>query len=419
MKQYEVRFFDPSAGRAAVLRVEAASLAAVQEAWSVSAPVGSVFLGVVDAAGRKLGTKRSKAGRAGAPSNVASRVGRRSGDFHVEWWCRELRTLLLAGMTVVEALETLQAQTPGDARASVHADLIAALRSGQSLSKAMTASDVFPRVLVAGVTASERTSTLPSALDDFLKYASLLERLKKQVISAAIYPSVVLGMGGLIALFLVLYVVPRFSRMYADFRGTVSPVTGMLIWVSKLLHNDMAWVLTGLASLVALVIVAWRKGWIARLLADAAMGVPALAQQWNNFRLAKLYQSLALMTRGGYALDEAVQICEGLSLGGPLDEGLPQVRRSLLEGRAVSQAFGAAGLTEPVALRLLATGERTGNFDAVLQTIADRYADTFSMFVERATRIVEPVLLLIVALVVGGIVVMMYMPIFDMANGVR
>ena len=85
----------------------------------------------------------------------------------------------------------------------------------------------------------------------------------------------------------------------------------------------------------------------------------------------------------------------------------------------MAAAFGEAGLTDTVSERLLAVGERSGGFDAVLQTIADRHATAFATFVERATRIVEPLLLLVVALVVGGIVVMMYMPIFDIANGVR
>ena len=87
-------------------------------------------------------------------------------------------------------------------------------------------------------------------------------------------------------------------------------------------------------------------------------------------------------------------------------------------GRPASSAFARAGLTDVVTERLLAVGERTGAFDGVLQTIADRHADRFSTFVERATRIVEPLLLLVVALVVGGIVVMMYMPVFDMANSI-
>lgn len=144
---------------------------------------------------------------------------------------------------------------------------------------------------------------------------------------------------------------------------------------------------------------------------------PLLAQV-DHFRLAKLYQSLALMVRGGYTVDEALSVGEALELGPRLKASLARARADIARGRSASSAFAQAGLTEVVTERLLAVGERTGAFEGVLQTIAERHAQRFATFVERATRIVEPLLLLLVAMVVGGIVVMMYMPIFDMANSI-
>jgi len=128
---------------------------------------------------------------------------------------------------------------------------------------------------------------------------------------------------------------------------------------------------------------------------------------------------MALMFRGGYAFDEALGQCLDLGLGERIRHGVTQAQAALARGQRVSTALGDAGLTDTVSLRLLAVGERTGNFDKVLQTIAQRHAGNFSTFVERATRIVEPVLLLSVALFVGGIVVMMYMPVFDIASSIR
>lgn len=396
--RFVVRYLDAARSAVAEAQVEAASVAEARAQWDAA---GQVVLSVQPV-------------RVALPSRAPGRS-----EFNVAWWCRELRTLLRAGMTVVEALETLHAQPASGQRAAVHAALLRALREGQALSRAMRSVDVFPEVLIAGVTASERTGTLVPALDDYLRYAELLERLRKTAVSAAIYPAVVVSLGGMIALFLLLYVLPRFSRMYVDFHGAVSPATAALMGVSRLLHDHLNLVLGGLAVTVAAVVWAWRQGWITRAGAALLARIGPLQRQWDHFRLAKLYQSLALMFRGGYTLDEALQVCEGLKLGGQVAAGLPSARQALNRGQAVSQAFEAAHLTEPVSLRLLAVGERTGSFDGVLQTIADRHAEAFTLFVERATRIVEPLLLLVVALVVGGIVVMMYMPIFDIANGVR
>lgn len=394
--QYRVRWFDAQARAVREQTTEAASEeAALQQ------------LGVAGAVVLSMSALRQ------APANRSRR------EFDVAWWCRELRMLLSAGMTVVEALETLHAQPLGEARARVHAGLVAQLQQGRSLSAAMQSAGVFPDVLVAGVKGSERTGALVTALDDFLRYEEMLERLRRQVVSAAIYPAVVVVLGGVIVLFLLLFVIPRFSQMYADVHGDISLATRVLLGLSRLLAEHGVLVATGLASLAVGAVALWRSGAVTRAAVALEASWPALRQRIDEFRLAKLYQALAVMFRGGYALDEALGHCAALGLGERLAASVQQARTALARGERLSTAWAAAGLADPVAQRLLAVGERTGSFDRVLSTIAERHAGNFTTFVERATRLVEPALLLLVALVVGGIVVAMYMPVFDIASSVR
>jgi general secretion pathway protein F len=341
----------------------------------------------------------------------------RTTKFDVAWWCRELETLLSAGMTAVEAIETLAAGEADAARNAVHLALLRALREGASLSRAMRLSGAFPEVLVAGVTASERTSTLPDALRDYLRYDALLQKLKRQATSAALYPAMVVSLGCIISAFLLLYVIPRFSRMYGDLHGTVSASTEAVLWLSKTLSDGWPVLALALLGLIGLTSLAWQSGKLLHWAQQMLEAVGPLRRQWNHFRFAKLYQSLALLFRGGYSFDEALQVCAELNLGPRLAQGVEHARGQIAQGKPASVAMAAAGLTEITTQRLLAVGERTGSFDAVLQTIADRHAQVFTTFVERATRIIEPILLLAVALVVGGLVVMMYMPIFDIAGG--
>ena len=126
-----------------------------------------------------------------------------------------------------------------------------------------------------------------------------------------------------------------------------------------------------------------------------------------------------LTLRGGYPLVEALRVCESLRLGAGLDPLLASARGAIERGSAASHAMAGEGLVDNVGERLLRVGERSGQFEQVLQTLADRHADAFATFVQRATRLVEPLLLLIVAVMVGGIVIMMYMPVFDIANGLH
>lgn len=402
--QFNVRLFD-------------AALSAVREE-TVEAPSRETLDSRLAAAGVVvLSVQASVRLRGGRVS------GRGAAALDVAWWCRELRTLLAAGMTVVEAIETLNAQSLGRARAETHSALVMHLRQGSALSAAMQAAGSFPAVLVAGVRASERTSSLVEALDDYLRYHEMLERLRKQVVSAAIYPAVVVSLGALISLFLLLFVMPRFSRMYADLHGGLSLTTRALVGLSRALTEHGTMIGMAAAAILVVAIMAWRGGHVGAAAGWFARRVGPLQRQLDEFRLAKLYHSLALMFRGGYALDDALGQCTAMfhrnALSERIADGARSARDALARGQRVSTAFSDAGLTDTVTQRLLAVGERSGNFDRVLQTIAERHAGNFSVFVERATRIVEPLLLLLVALVVGGIVVMMYMPVFDIASSIR
>lgn len=399
--QFLLRCYDSGQGQVRELSVDAAS---IDDARCHALGQGMV---VLDAAKAKVARRFELPWRRAAT------------DFNVGWWCRELRTLLSAGMTVVEAMDTLASRESAGDRARLQKELLVSLQQGQSLSSAMQQSQCFPAVLVASVKASERSSALIEALDDYLHYHEMLVRLRKQVVSAAIYPSVVVGLGLLICAFLLLYVIPRFSQMYQELRGSVSTATKVLVGLSQTLNRHGTLLLLAVLAVMVLIAMAWQAGLVQRVVMRGIDAFTPLQRQLDHFRLAKLYQSLALMFRGGYALDDALRVCASLRLGDSLTAGLEQAQQHLMLGQAVSAAFVAAGLTDQVSERLLRTGERTGNFDRVLQTIADRHVEAFTTFVERATRLVEPMLLMLVALVVGGIVVMMYMPVFDIASSLR
>lgn len=393
---YIVRYFDASATCVREERLEAASRRLVE-------------LAIQERGGVLLSAK------------VARRPVRSSGGLALDvgWWCRELRTLLVAGMTVVEALETLHAQTRSGQRQEVQALLVRLLREGRSLSVAMETTLAFPGVLIAGVRASERTSGLVPALDEYLRYHETLERLRKQLVSAAIYPALVVALGTLITLFLLLFVIPRFSSMYVDLQGPVSLATRALIILSQGLQDYAPAVLVTVAAIVVALFAAWRTGALTAGIVRLAAMIEPLQHRIDPFRLAKLYHALALMLRGGYALDAALLQCARLELGTRLSRGVCYAHQALGRGERVSLAFASAGLADSVTQRLLAVGERSGQFDGALQTIAERHGNDFTLFIERATRIVEPLLMLLVALIVGGIVVLMYMPVFDIAASVR
>lgn len=351
----------------------------------------------------------------GSPASAGAQSG-----LDVANWCREIETLVRAGMTVVEAVETISAEDREvGRRQQINRQLLERMRSGSSLSQAMMSTDAFPLLLIAGVTASERTSTLPEALRHYLRHEDLLSRLRRTAVSAAVYPTMVVAVGAVVALFLLLYVIPRFARLYGETDRSMSAGTQFVLWVSQQLLGNPALVLLGVGLFGATVFAAWSTGGLARLGEWVVEALPFSRRQSDNYRLAKLYQSLAMLTRGGYNLDEALAVSAGMKLGDRAAKALQAARQAIANGQSASKALAEAGLADATARRLLVVGERTGAVADVLETISERHAGAFSLFIERATRIVEPTLLLLVAMVVGALIVMMYLPIFDIAGSVR
>ncbi len=353
---------------------------------------------------------------------VKSRVAKqaKSGRGHYALFCREVSTLVQAGMTVVEAVDTLSVRERLAGRHdSLAAQLLQRLQQGTSLSHALASLPGAPAVLVAAVRAGERTSDLAQALSDYLKFDQLVEQLRRRAVSASIYPALVTTLGVGISLFLLLVVMPNFARMYTNLRGEAGGATGWMIglsqWVSE--HQAATLAAVGLA-LLALAWWVWR-GMARRQLMALALRLPWLRRRIDDFQLAMMYQALALMLKGGYPLTEALAVASRSALDARLSSALEQALGRIGQGGAVAPALADAGLCDEVGRRLMAAAERNGEFHLAADVVSRLHGERFELFVERLTRIVEPVLLMAVALMVGTIVVMMYLPVFDMATKLR
>jgi general secretion pathway protein F len=323
-------------------------------------------------------------------------------------------------MTVVEAVETLSARERLEGRTdSLSAILLLCLQQGLALSTALAEMPQTPVVLIAAVRAGERTSNLIEALDDYLRFDSMVSQLRKKIISAAIYPALVSVVGLGISLFLLLVVMPNFASMYESLRGAAQGGTALTIQVSQIIGKNRAAVFTVLL-LSGVGIAFWvvsgkaknHAAWLGR-------SVPWIRKRVEDFQLAMMYQAMALLLKGGYPMTEAMGVAGQSALSPQLKAALASAQSSIEQGGSVSQALAHAQLCDEVGRRLMAAAERNGEFHRSADVVSRLHGERFELFVERVTRIVEPLLLLAVALVVGSIVVMMYLPVFDMATQLR
>lgn len=336
-------------------------------------------------------------------------------------FCREVGTLIQAGMTVVEAVDTLSAREQLAGRQdSLAAELQQRLQQGVALSHALEQLPGAPPVLVAAVRAGERTSDLAQALRDYLAFDQLVVQLRRKVVSAAIYPALVTALGMGISLFLLLVVMPNFARMYTNLAGAgAGGATGWMIALSQWVSQHRMATLAGVAGTL-LALGAWVGcGAARRQLLALALRLPRLRQRIDDFRLAMMYQAMALMLKGGYPMVEALSVACRSVLDARLAAALAAALARIEEGAPVAQCLSDARLCDEVDRRLMAAAERNGDFYLAADLVSRLHGERFELFVERLTRLVEPVLLMAVALMVGGIVVMMYLPVFDMATRLR
>jgi general secretion pathway protein F len=337
--------------------------------------------------------------------------------FPVSLFSQELRVLLTAGLPLVEALDTLAQKERSDGSRAVLERLSAVLREGLTLSTAMQEfPHVFSPLYVAMVRTSERTSDLSSALERYVAYDAQLEAIRKRVANASIYPLLLVAVGGLVSLFLLLYVVPRFAHIYAERGGDLPLFSRLLLNFGQAMNAHGALAVAAFIALVSATVFLGRR--YRTQLADAFWRLPAIGERLKVYQLARFYRTVGMLLRGGMPLVPA------LDMGGELLHPLLRIRlvaasRAISEGNGVSKSMDASGLTTPVALRMLAVGEKSGDMGAMLEHIAGFHDEELARWVDWFTRLFEPILMALIGLAVGIIVILMYMPIFELAGNLR
>ena len=331
----------------------------------------------------------------------------------------ELVALLEAGLSLVEAIDALTEKERENSVRGVLEGLRRRLYEGQSFSAALAEfPSCFSPLYVATVRASERSGAIPEALRRFIAYQEQIDTLKKRLINASIYPAVLLGAGTLVVLFLVVYVIPRFSGIYEDIGGDLPLASRLLMQWGRLMDSHGVAVLAACSAVVALLTYgAMRPGFRAAV-GRAVARVPSVGQQLKLYQLARLYRTVGMLLRGGLPAVTAFEMTRGL-LTAATQPQLASATRAVSEGRSLADSLASNGLTTPVAERMLRVGERSGNMGEMMERIAAFYDAELSRFVEVATRLIEPAMMTVIGLVIGGIVVLMYFPIFELAGSIR
>ncbi|QHH96419.1 type II secretion system F family protein [Acinetobacter dispersus] len=341
-------------------------------------------------------------------------------SFNVVIFVHELKTLLHSGLSITEGLDVLLSHHAESNPNSPIYRIRDALNQGVPLSDAMLkcGENIFPPLLIATVAASERNGTLIQALTSYIRYDEQISSLKSKIYNASMYPILLVGMALMVTLFLLMYLVPRFGAIY-DGVDMDLPLASKLMLELGVWLGDYRWYVIGIMVvgfiwLVRKVILQGIENTLMQLLS----GFSPLRKRLEVVFLSRFFRGLALLLDAGASVIQSFDML-GSILSPVQQQQLLRAKDLVLQGNSLSDSLYQAGLRTSVSARLLAAGDQNGEISAMLRQSADFHDLDLSQFIERFSRLLEPVLMLAIGLFIGMIVVLLYMPIFEMASGLQ
>lgn len=352
------------------------------------------------------------------PFRLRDRFGGRRNRVDVIAFSLDLSTLLDAGVTIKESLEALWSRERAYSVKLLIDQLIQRITQGRSFSEALRQSGAFPELLIATVAASERTGDLAVGLKRYARHQESLRSIRDRVVGASVYPLLLLVVGTIVVALLLGVVVPRFADLI-DINGRNLPLLSRLMmnW-GRFVTQHAGWAYTLFALIAAtmtwlilrLKVSADRRRWLASL--------PVVSQIAREFQHLQMYRTTAILTSRGIPVHLALPYSADLL--NPQDQRrLEQALQSIREGVGLSEALSSSGLSDAIAASMLGVAERSGSLSEMLDRTSDFYERSLQRRIEIASRLIEPIMMIIFGLLVGGIVIMMYLPIFDLASSIE
>lgn len=342
-----------------------------------------------------------------------SRMGEQSFDSSL--FTQELVALLQAGLSLVEAIEALRAKTEAGLTRQVLESIEQSLRQGQTLSQALGRHpEHFAALYLATVRASERTGHLAEALGRYNAYEGKVGALRQRVVSALVYPAVVVAIGSVVLMFLMMYVIPRFVTVFEQMRNPPTSTRLLLAWGHLVTaHGELVFgsLVLAMALVAAMFLYApWREAGL-----QALFRFPRLRAIRQVFAFSRFYRTLGLLLQGGTPLMHALALT-GALLPTELQAGFRRACSEVGGGLGLADALRRNGIATPISDRLLRVGEQSGELPAMAERAAQFLDEELDRAIELFSRLFEPLLMLFVGGVIGIVVFLLYMPIFEIAG---
>ncbi len=326
---------------------------------------------------------------------------------------QEMAALLRAGLPLLQALELMLERIEDPVMRDVMTQIRDQVKSGAELSDAFASfGDVFPPLYASSLKAGERSGELEQVIRRFMRYLRLVISARKRVVSALIYPAVLVALSLCMLGVLAIYVVPSFSRFYADLDAELPAITQITLAVSFWLRDNLLFLVIGIV-VAAIALRNWSQTPKGRLALDRLrLKVPILGEIFHFFGLAEFTRSLGTLLAGGIplvsALETAVQAIGNRHIAFRLSPVIDEVR----QGQSFHDALDRTGVFPHLSINMVKVGEATGSLDEMLNSVSEYFDESVETRVQRLLTLVEPALLIIMGALVALLLVSIYLPMF-------
>jgi type IV pilus assembly protein PilC len=324
---------------------------------------------------------------------------------------QELAALIKAGLPIIAGLDILLERRKNAVFRKALSDVRDKVRGGASLSEAFDAQGgMFPKIYSSTLASGERSGEVATVLQRYIAYQKTMMALRRKVVSALIYPAILLMLAFGVILILLTWVIPRFTEFYTDFGAELPLITRLLVSCSLLLTEKLPYLVVVLVG-GGLAFTSWSRTDAGRLQLDRMkVRVPIIGSIWRRFAVSRFMRTLGTLVAGGMPVVAALGISARAVGNRDFEARLLDVERKVREGGSLWQSLEDTGLFSDIAIEMTKVGESTGSLQDMLSHASDFYDEEIDTQISTLLALLEPVMLIMMALVIGGMLLAIYLP---------
>lgn len=335
--------------------------------------------------------------------------------------CRQFHTMLNAGVSVIGCLDLLRSQTQNPTLRDAMSQLYEDVQKGKTLSESMKLlSKVFPVLMVSMIEVGEVSGTLEQVLERLSVQFEKDTKVKSKVSTAMMYPAVIGCIALVMVTFMIVFIVPKFVNMVNSVGGTLPMPTRIVLFISRLFTNPLF--LLGLALVIAAGVWGIRRFKSTEhgkfLIDSFIFKMPMVGTNVQKILASRFTRTLSTLLKSGVPLIHALEVVDGVVNNQIVSRGLIKVKESIKMGSNLAAPLEKMGIFPLMVTHMISVGEEAGSLDSIMEKVADFYDEEVETSVSKLVAMMEPLLMMVLAIIVGFIVVAMILPIFSMYQGV-